>query len=599
MGKPSARLGDNHTCPAVTSKTPHVGGPISSGSGDVFIGNQPAGRVEDSLVCNGPPDTIASGSATVFINGRPAARMTDSTAHGGVIVGGLGSVLIGDASAGGSGEGEADQVAPCSPNCGNPVNPILGSKLLPATTDFALPAPAPFVFSRGYVSSNANIGILGQGWSITGNNLSLTLEQPEADALAELGETDESDDPNVSDKATELDAPPQLCLILRDAHGRCIRFSMLEPGSLVYSDTEQFWLGRGGPVLADQPMRHPIQHLAFNGVPEALVLDETHYFVSTGQRVYLLTPGADGWQLAAEYTQQGYCTQYERDAAGNLLQVIDSAGRCYRYQYQSIAMLQADDPGVRLKAVSVEGEAACTLVRFDYNATGDLIAVHDRANRVVIQYQWHSHILVGYTLPGHRTMRYEWTEHTPQGKVLKQIEEDGLTRTYDYQDTFTRVTDNLGREERYAFTGSGPNLRWNAHHRADGSEIYYSYNKQGQRLSEIDPLGGVTSYQRDTLGLVLMLRLPTKQQYRYQRDALGRVTQVQEPDGATRRFTYDSHGNLSAITDANQHTTRFEYDHPELPGRPTRRIDPEGATHHYTWTDLDRPGPTGQCHRLL
>ena len=195
MGKPSARLGDNHSCPAVTGKTPHVGGPISSGSSDVFIGNQPAGRVGDSLVCNGPPDTLVSGSATVFINGRPAARMTDSTAHGGVIIGGLGSVLIGDGAAASSGEGEADQIAPCSPNCGNPVNPILGSKLLPATTDFALPAPAPFVFSRGYVSSNANIGILGQGWSVTGNNLRLTLEPietPESngtdatDALAEF-----------------------------------------------------------------------------------------------------------------------------------------------------------------------------------------------------------------------------------------------------------------------------------------------------------------------------------------------------------------------------------------------------------------------------
>jgi uncharacterized Zn-binding protein involved in type VI secretion len=38
---------------------------------------------------------IAKGSATVFIGGLPAARMLDQTAHGGVIVVGFPTVLIG------------------------------------------------------------------------------------------------------------------------------------------------------------------------------------------------------------------------------------------------------------------------------------------------------------------------------------------------------------------------------------------------------------------------------------------------------------------------------------------------------------------------
>ncbi len=45
--------------------------------------------------CVGPPDTIAKGSATVLIGGPPAARMGDNTAHGGVIVAGLPTVMIG------------------------------------------------------------------------------------------------------------------------------------------------------------------------------------------------------------------------------------------------------------------------------------------------------------------------------------------------------------------------------------------------------------------------------------------------------------------------------------------------------------------------
>jgi uncharacterized Zn-binding protein involved in type VI secretion len=46
-------------------------------------------------VCTGPPDTIAAGSGTVLIGGMPAARMGDSTAHGGTIILGCFTVLIG------------------------------------------------------------------------------------------------------------------------------------------------------------------------------------------------------------------------------------------------------------------------------------------------------------------------------------------------------------------------------------------------------------------------------------------------------------------------------------------------------------------------
>jgi uncharacterized Zn-binding protein involved in type VI secretion len=55
----------------------------------------PAAVVGDMCVCVGPPDSIIKGSATVMIGGKPAARMGDSTAHGGTIVLGCPTVLIG------------------------------------------------------------------------------------------------------------------------------------------------------------------------------------------------------------------------------------------------------------------------------------------------------------------------------------------------------------------------------------------------------------------------------------------------------------------------------------------------------------------------
>ena len=93
----AARIGDMHTCPMVNpGPVPHVGGPIlPAGEPTVLIGGMPAARVGDMAICVGPPDTILVGSATVLIGGMPAARMGDSTAHGGIIVLGLPTVLIG------------------------------------------------------------------------------------------------------------------------------------------------------------------------------------------------------------------------------------------------------------------------------------------------------------------------------------------------------------------------------------------------------------------------------------------------------------------------------------------------------------------------
>ena len=93
---PAARLTDMHTCPAANGPVPHVGGPIiGPGVPTVLIGGLPAAVVGDNCTCVGPPATIIKGSGTVMIGGKPAARMGDNTAHGGSVVLGLPTVMIG------------------------------------------------------------------------------------------------------------------------------------------------------------------------------------------------------------------------------------------------------------------------------------------------------------------------------------------------------------------------------------------------------------------------------------------------------------------------------------------------------------------------
>lgn len=96
MGMPAARVTDMHTCPMVTVLVPHVGGPILPPCAvTVLTGSLPQARITDMAVCVGPPDIIVKASMTVLVMSLPAARIGDLTAHGGVIITGLPTVLIG------------------------------------------------------------------------------------------------------------------------------------------------------------------------------------------------------------------------------------------------------------------------------------------------------------------------------------------------------------------------------------------------------------------------------------------------------------------------------------------------------------------------
>lgn len=101
MGEPAATVAKFHRCPAVTGTVPHVGGPLMApGEPTVVIGGLAASRATDKATCVGPPDFIVVGSSTVKIGGQMAARLNDPTMHGGAIIAGMPTVLIGGAAAG-------------------------------------------------------------------------------------------------------------------------------------------------------------------------------------------------------------------------------------------------------------------------------------------------------------------------------------------------------------------------------------------------------------------------------------------------------------------------------------------------------------------
>ena len=145
MFAPVARVTDMHLCPMQTPAVvpiPHVGGPIMGpGAVTVMAGGIPVSVQGDLAICVGPPDIMTTASPTVLAEGRPVVRITDTTAHGGVPIVGLPTVMVGDS--GGAGSSQAATMSAAKAGGSAFVRSECNAKAADAVARGAPPPPPP------------------------------------------------------------------------------------------------------------------------------------------------------------------------------------------------------------------------------------------------------------------------------------------------------------------------------------------------------------------------------------------------------------------------------------------------------------------------
>ncbi|BAP42598.1 putative uncharacterized protein [Pseudomonas sp. StFLB209] len=503
------------------------------------------------------------------MSGLPVSHVGEKVS-GNVIATGSPTVHVGSVAS-----GMADRASACVPFVGQPVNPMLGCKLLPEEVDFALAAPDTLTFSRGYLSSNPRISRLGQGWSLPGESMLLELD---------------------SESCT-----------LTDAQGRRIRFAALEPGKQWYSGSEQLWLRRGAAFDPQTPQAPWSGRWA--RVPATLQHNPNVVVVLNGNsHLCFMRQADDLWRLHSTFGRSGYQTLFNWSPRGFLSNIRDSAGRSYVLVYQQACQASPEDDGIRLCGVILanpngpvpeffdpQASGNDWLVRYQFNASGDLIAVRDRIGEVVRVFAWSNHIMVAHGEPGGLEVRYEWDVTQPHGRVLKQIETDGLTREFRYYPDATDVIDSLGRVERYEFSGQGGERRWTALVRADGSRTQFEHDIYGRQVAMRDPLGRESRRRLDGQGRVLAEQSPGKKHYRQTIDEeTGLLKELVNAVGRRWSFERNAAGNLTCVTSPNG-TIHYSYDDPALPDRATRITDSKGGVKRVQWNRLGLPACVTDC----
>ncbi|EPB6777105.1 RHS element core protein [Escherichia coli] len=543
------------------------------------------------------------------MGGKPAARQGDMTRKGLDIVQGSAGVLIGAPT------GVACSVCPGGITYANPVNPLLGAKVLPGETDLALPGPLPFILSRAYSSyrtrTPAPVGVFGPGWKAP---FDIRLQ--------------------IRDEG----------LILNDSGGRSIHFEPLFPGEISYSRSESLWLARGG--VAAQYSSQPLSAL-WQVLPEDVRLSP-HVYLATNSLQgpwWILSwpervPGADevlppeppayrvltgvvdgfGRTLAFHRAAKG-------DVAGAVTGVTDGAGRrfhlalttqaqraeAFRKQRASSLSSPASprsvsssqvfpdtlpagteygaDNGIRLEAVWLTHDPAypdeqptAPLARYTYTASGELRAVYDRSGTQVRGFTYdaeHAGRMVAHHYAGRPESRYRYDD---TGRVTEQVNPEGLDYRFEYGQDRVTITDSLNRREVLYTEGEGGLKRVVKKEHADGSITRSEYDEAGRLKAQTDAAGRRTEYRLHMAsGKLTSVILPDGRTVRYGYNSQRQVTSVTYPDGLRSSREYDEKGRLVAETSRSGETTSYSYDDPasELP---TGIQDATGSTKQMAWS---------------
>ena len=533
------------------------------------------------------------------MSGKPAARQGDGTMKGGLIIQGSAGVMIGAPT------GVACSVCPGGMTSGNPVNPLLGAKVLPGETDFALPGPLPFVLSRTYNSyrtkTPAPVGIFGPGWKAP-FDIRLQIHDNE--------------------------------LIINDNGGRSIHFEPLFPGETAFSRSESLWLARGGvPALHES---NPL-HTLWQSLPED---------IRTSPHVYLATnsvqgpwwilgwsarvPGADEVLpaplppyrvLTGLADRFGRTQTFHRDAdgefAGNITAVTDGAGRRFRlvlttqaqraaqYRKQTAAAgtkhlpfpdtlpatAYGADSGIRLEAVWLTHDPeypdilpAAPLARYDYSPRGELATVYDRSGTAVRHFTYdppHPGRMVAHRYAGRPEIRYRYDI---VGRVTEQRNPEGLSYAYAYEQNRVIITDSLNRREVLHTEGEGGLKRVVRQEYADGSAIHSEYDPAGRLIAQTDAAGRKTEYRLSPgSGQLKEIIAPDGRRTEFYYNSQRQLTDTVYPDGLQSRQEYDIQGRLIADTLRDGSTTRWFYDNPHSE-YPSATEDATGSRKQMTWS---------------
>ncbi len=320
------------------------------------------------------------------------------------------------------------------------------------------------------------------------------------------------------------------------------------------------------------------------------------------------TSAVDRWGFPLESVDgEGQTTRYIRNAAGQVVQVIEPDPDGEGPLTPSITRYEYDSKGNRIKMVLPDGG----IRRWEYDPQWNVVTKYIDERGITTLYKIDSQ--TGYVLESRIVV----------GQVDSpgNSESDDVVTHYTYTDAndgtliglVETETDALGTVTRYQYNSRGQVIQITyAFGTSQEASVTYEYDPDtGKLLAEVDELGRRTEYQYNALGQLVRKILPDPDDegplaspvYEYAYDAMGNLAAETDPLGNVTQYVYDARGRLVRTIQpdpdgpngplASPITQQF-YD---TAGRLSHVIDPVGTVTEYAYDNADRQ--TAVYHGIL
>ncbi len=442
--------------------------------------------------------------------------------------------------------------------------------------DFVLPGIIPLPFIRRYSSKAQASPSLGHGWT---HSLEARIRLSEDRAQLTFDNS----------RIVNFEIPPIGGSARDDVSGLTLSH---EPGSLVVTEPDLRRLGFARPARSgrdwlltrkEDPFGNTIQFHYTNEGTLAQVID------SAGRALHIGTDLAGrivDIRLGSARKDSSTCTlvRYEYDAKGDLSSAVDTTGAPYRYQYHDHLLVRVTN--------RIGGN-----LYYEYDARRDCVRTwrdggvqfrdlrRDRARHVVGIRESRGYLTLYRN--NEQGLTEEWVDplgrarrdaHDHDGRLLVNNSESGAVHEVMHLDPTKRVLTRCA-------PGGQTVYRLDEHDRpltvtnAEGHTTSFEYDHGGNVTRTVSPLGAEWRYRYDERGFLVGATDPRGYEIRKSRTAEGMVT-VQDDWGVIYRTTCDLLGNPVTLEDGDGNRTQFEYD---AEGRPIKLIYPDGTFASYAY----------------